>query len=249
MNVRHVIVASMIAVAVAVAAAPAHAQPAAPASSKWSAEVGLGFDNSVSGNINSSAIGTIDNKTVVITKNQYEKVYGTGLHLKFGGGYMLDETTEARATFTFQSLDADLTEMGEIGSSTLYGQYSDYQSFGLDVGLRRYHSMSPTVRAYGEATIGLGFVDKTDVTLVAPGANLTRDADDFYDQTVAFALGANVGLLVQTGKRIGVFGQLGVRWVSGMAEVDDLVGTGLDTINDKSARTTIPFLFGVRMQF
>ena len=66
-------------------------------------------------------------------------MYGTGLHLKFGGGYMIDETTEVRATFTFQSLDADLTPMGDIGvvaGST--GSTTDYQSFGLDVGFRRY---------------------------------------------------------------------------------------------------------------
>ena len=28
--------------------------------------------------------------------------------------------------------------MGDIGASRLYGQYADYQSFGLDVGFRRY---------------------------------------------------------------------------------------------------------------
>jgi hypothetical protein len=212
-------------------------------------EVGIGWDNSISGNINSSGVGTINDQVVVITKNQYEAVYGTGLHLRFGGGYMINDDSEVRATFTFQSLDADLTPMGDIGSSRLYGQYSDYQSFGLDVGLRRYGDLSQNVRAYGEGTIGLGFVDKTDVTLVAPGANLSRDANDFYDQTAAFTFGANVGLLVQTGERIGFFAQLGFRWVSGMAEIDDLEATGLNTINDKSARTTIPFIAGVRLRF
>ena len=225
------------------------AQPAAAASdSRWSVEAAIGFDNSISGNINSSAIGTIENQAVVITKNTYEDVYGTGLHLRFGGGYMLSEDTEARATFTFQSLDADLAPMGDIGISRLYGQYTDYQTFSLDLGLRRYAVLSPRVRAYGEGTIGIGFVDKTDVTLVAPSANLNRKANDFYDQTAALTLGGNVGVLVQTRPKIGVFGQFGFHWVSGMAEIDGLVGTGLETINDKSARTTIPFLVGVRFQ-
>ena len=114
------------------------AQPAPASDYRWSVEFGLGFDNSISGNINSGAVGTINNQAVVITKNRYEDVYGTGLHLRFGGGYMLDESTEVRATFTLQSVDADLTRMGDIGASSLYGQYDDYQSFGLDVGLRRY---------------------------------------------------------------------------------------------------------------
>jgi len=226
----------------------AMAQPAASTDSRWSVAAGIGFDNSISGNINSSGIGTIENQAVVITKNSYEDVYGTGLHLMFGGGYMLNDSTEAIGTFTFQSLDADLTPMGDIGISRLYGQYTDYQTLSLDLGLRRYTNLSSRVRAYGEGTIGIGFVDKTDVTLVAPTANLNRKANDFYDQTAAWTLGGNVGVLFQTSPKVGVFGQLGFHWVSGMAEIDGLVGTGLDTINDHSARTTIPFLMGVRFR-
>jgi hypothetical protein len=235
------------------AGSTAQAQSAAPpvpaTTSPWSAEFGIGWDNSISGNINSGGIGRINNQAVVITKNTYEDVYGTGLHLRFGGGYMLNDESEVRATFSFQSLDADLTSMGDIGVSRLYGQYTDYQTFGLDVGIRRYVDVSPKVRAYGEGTIGLGFVDKTDVTLVAPSANLSGKANDFYDQTAAFTLGGNAGVLVPTNERVGIFVQMGFRWVSGMAEIDDLVGTGLETINDKSARWTMPFIAGVRVRF
>ena len=230
------------------AVAQAQPSPAAKAT-PWSVEFGIGWDNSISGNINSSAIGTLNNQAVVILKNSYEDVYGTGLHLRFGGGYLFDEITEVRATFTLQSLDADLTEMGDIGSSRLYGQYQDYQSFGLDVGLRRYMDLAPAFRVYGEGTIGLAFIDETDVVLVAPGANLAQRATDFYDKTAAFTLGANTGLMVRAGPRFDVFGQLGLRWVSGMAAIDDLEGTGLETINDKSGRWTLPFLAGVRMRF
>jgi hypothetical protein len=229
------------------------AQPApAPAPARdyrWSVEFGLGFDNSISGNINSGAVGTINNQAVVITKNRYEDVYGTGLHLRFGGGYMLDGSTEVRATFTYQSVDADLTRMGDIGSSSLYGQYDDYQSFGLDVGLRRYTEVADRFYLYGEGTIGLAFIDETDVMLVAPGANLAGNATDFYDRTAAFTVAGNAGVLFETSERFGVFGQLGLRYVTGMSEVDGLAGTGLEEINDSSARWTLPFLVGVRARF
>jgi opacity protein-like surface antigen len=229
---------------------PVQAQGQSPAmDTRWSVEFAIGWDNSISGNINSSGIGTINGQPVVITKNPYEDVYGTGLHMRFGGGYLIDEITEVRATFTLQSLDADLTEMGEIGSSRLYGQYQDYQSFGLDVGLRRYFDLTTGLRAYTEATAGLAFIDETDVTLVAPGANLSGTATDFYDRTAAFTLGANAGLMVKMAERVDVFGQLGLRWVTGMAEVDSLEDTALETINDKSARWTLPFLAGVRLRF
>jgi opacity protein-like surface antigen len=225
-----------------------HAQPAA--GSPWSLEVSVGWDNGVSGNINSSGIGTLNDQVVVITPNSFEDVYGTGLHLRFGAAYALNDVTEVIGHFTFQSLDADqVAPMGDIGVSNLYGQYTDYQTFGLDVGLRRYVPLTTAIRAYGEGTVGLGFVDKTDITLVAPGANLSRDANDFYDQTAAFALGANVGLSFQTGGRIDFFGQLGLRWMSGMAQVDDLGGTGLAEINNKSSRWTLPLGGGIRFRF
>jgi len=248
-NGRDVVVGMIVAMLLGAASIAQAQTPATAPESPWSAEFGIGWDNSISGNINSSGIGRINNQAVVITKNRYEDVYGTGLQLRFGGGYMLNDASEVRATFTFQSLDADLTPMGDYGASRLYGQYSDYQAFALDVGLRRYLGMPSTVRWYGEATIGLGFVDKTDVTLVAPGANLFLDANDFYDQTAAFTLGGNAGVLFNTGARTGIFAQVGLRWVSGMSEIDDLAGTGLETINDSSARWTFPFLVGARVRF
>ena len=219
--------------------------------SAWSFDAAIGWDNGISGHINSSAIGEINNQVVVITSNTYEEVYGTGLHLKFGVAYMLsDEDTEVTGMFTFQSLDADqVLPMGDIGTSNLYGQYSDYQTFGFDVGLRRYMRLNPSVRAYGEGTIGLGFVDKTDVTLVAPGANFTGQATDFYDQSTNWALGINAGLIFQGSGRMGYYGQLGLRFNSGLSEVDDLIGTGLEEINDKSSRWTLPFVAGIRVRF
>ena len=100
-----------------------------------------------------------------------------------------------------------------------------------------------------EGLIGVGFVDKTDVTLTAPGIGFTGQATDFYDQSTAMSLGVNAGVLVDTSTRTAMFVQMGLRWVSGMADVDDLAGSGLDGINDKSSRWTIPFVVGLRVRF
>jgi hypothetical protein len=237
---------SLISLLVVGFASAAHAQaPDMP----WSAEVGIGWDNGISGNINSSAIGTLNGQTVAILKNKYEDVYGTGLHLRFGGGYMFRENTEARATFTLQSLDADLVRMGDIGASNLYGQYDDYQSFGIDFGVRQYAQVSPMIRGYGEASIGLAFVDETDLQLAAPQANFSGTATDFYDRTSAFTFGFGVGALFRVLPQADAFTQIGFRYVSGMSEVDAFQGTGLEAINDKSSRWTLPFLAGLRFRF
>ena len=257
MQTRDVIVWSVVAVMLGTAspaAAQSTDQPASvresdAATSRFSFDAAIGLDNSISGNINSSGIGRLNDQVVVILKNSYENVYGTGLHFRFGGGYMIDEISEVRVTFTLQSLDADLTPMGDIGSSRLYGQYADYQSFGLDVGFRRYVDVASKLRVYGEGTIGLAFIDETDVVLVAPTTNLAENATDFYDKTSAFTLGGNGGVLFQLADKVGVYGQLGLRYVTGMSSVDGLEGTGLETINDKSARWTVPVIAGIRVRF
>jgi hypothetical protein len=247
MNHKRVIVALAMLAALGLAPA-AQAQPSI-LDYRWSFDVGLGWDNSLSGNINSGASGKLNDQVVVVVPNSYSDVYGTGFHLRFGGGYLIDEISEVRATFTYQSLSADLTPMGDFGVSNLYGQYDKYKSFGLDVGFRRYFDMNPKVRPYLEGTFGLGFITEIDVVLSAPAANLTETATDFYDRTAAFALGGNAGVLWQVSDRVGAFGQIGLRWMSGLAEIDDLAGTGLETINDDSSRWTLPVVVGMRVRF
>ena len=246
---KHRLVFALVLAAAALSlASTAHAQSSA-LDYRWSVDVGIGWDNGISGNINSGGIGKINDQAVVVLPNSYEKVYGTGFHLRFGGGYLIDDVTEVRAMFTYQSLKADLTTMGDIGASKLYGQYDPYETFGLDGAFRRYVDVGKDFRAYAEGTLGLGFISETDVTLVAPTTNLAAHATDFYDRTAAFSLGGNAGVLWQVSPRVGVYGQLGLRWMSGMSAVDGLAGTGLETINDNSSRWTMPIVFGVRARF
>lgn len=248
---RRVTIAATSAFLLLAAATAVRAQPATTDASPWSIDFGVGWDNDISGNVNSSGIGAINGQTVVILKRTYEEVYGTGLHLRGGAGYQKPGTnTEFRASLTFQSLDADyVTPLGDIGVSKLYAQYTDYQALTLDFGVREYYPMNDTVRYYGEGYVGIGFVDKIDATLVAPSANLTTQANDFYDQSTAFSVGVNFGVMGRMNNHVSAFGQLGLRYMTGLAEVDDLVGTGLDTINDKSSRWTLPFVVGVRYGF
>ena len=248
MNCKRMCVVAVALAAWLSAAPAAQAQPSVM-DYRWSFDVGLGWDNSISGNINSGAIGTLNEQVTVILPNSYEKVYGTGFHLRFGGGYLVDEVTEVRAVFTYQSLNADLTPMGDYGVSKLYGQYDPYRSFGLDVGLRRYFDASPNVRPYIEGTGGLGFITEIDVVLAAPSSNLTERATDFYDRTAAVSFGGNAGVLWQVSERVGMYGQIGLKWMSGLSAIDDLAGTGLESINDDSSRWTMPVVVGMRVRF
>jgi hypothetical protein len=244
------LLATTIAVGFFTSPALAQSQPQAADESKFVLDLSVGLDKSINGNVNSGAIGRLQGQAAAILPQPYGDVYGTGLHFKFGGGYVLNPLSEVRAVFTLQSADANLVRLGDLGPSSLYGQYSDYVSFGLDLGYRRYVPLSNTkFRVYGEGTLGVAFIDEINVLLSAPQSNLVTDQTDFYDRTAAFTWGLNFGMLFPVASKIDLNAQVGLRHVSGLSEVDQLVGTGLEAINDDSARLTFPIVIGVRFRF
>jgi len=249
---RNLSVVGALVVAMLSLSGVAQAQTAAAASgdSPWVFDLGFGIDLNVNGNINSGAIGRLQGQATAILPNSYGEVYGAGLHFKFGGGYVLNPQSELRGIFTFQSADANLVRLGDMGASSLYGQYSDYVSLGLDLGYRRYFPIeNSSIRFFGEGTVGMAFIDEVNVVLSAPQANLVVDQTDFYDRTGAFTLGVNFGVLVPVASKVDLSAQIGLRRVSGLSEVDQLAGTGLDDINDDSSRLTFPIVIGARFRF
>jgi Outer membrane protein beta-barrel domain len=247
----HRLVTGLLGIGFVVIAGTARAQTSGQApESRFVVDIGVGVDPSINGNVNSGAIGTLQGLATAILPQSYGDVYGTGIGLHFGGGYMLNQESEFRAMFTWQSADADLVRLGDIGPSSLYAQYDDYKSFGLDVGYRRYFMTSSRgVRPFGEAMIGIAWVDGIDAQFAAPQSNVVLPTSNFYDSTAAFTWNLNVGLLMRVSDNVDVSGQIGLRHVGGLSQVDQFVGTGLQDINNDTGRLTFPIGIGVRFHF
>jgi hypothetical protein len=248
MRSRHVTICTSVLVGVLSFAARAEAQ--LTDATRWGIDFGVGIDLNVNGNVNSGAIGRLNGQATAILPGSYGDVYGAGLHFRFGAGYKLNDESEVRGVFTYQSADADLVRLGDIGPSSLYGQYSDYKTLGFDVGYRRYVALSNSkFRPYGEATIGMAYIESINVELAAPQSNVVLDNTDFYDQSAAFTWGINVGALFPIASQVDFNVQMGLRHVGALAEVDQFVGTGLESINNDSARLTWPIVVGARIRF
>lgn len=217
---------------------------------RWSGEVSVGWDNSISGNVHSAGIGVVNGVPTVIEERSYDDVYGTGVQWRFGLGYMLDDRQQVRGTFTIQNVSADAIQVGTLGASPLFATFDDYSSFALDAGYR-YHfdTKYPKLRPYAGATLGIAVIDEIDAFFAAPSIGLTLDATDFYDGTAAFTFGLEGGALYAINDRFDVEANLGFRYVSGLADIDGLQGTGLEEINDDSGRWTLPFMVGFRVKF
>jgi hypothetical protein len=218
--------------------------------SDWSVDASVGWDIGLSGSVLAPALGSIDGRPVVIDRQKFNDVYGTGIFWQFGVGYALNEYDEVRGTFTYQRSSADLRRVGTISNAPLVATFDTYQVVGLDVGIRRYFDTDVRkLRPFVGASLGLAVIPEIDGQFAAPDLGLTLDATDFYDGTAAFTFGVNGGALYRLGERVDAVGQLGFRFTSGLKEVDQLIGNGLEAINDDSSRWALPFTVGIRYRF
>lgn len=250
MRIRILVAGSAVVAVLGIGAADARAQAQTTDESPWSAEAAIGIDPSINGLINSGAIGELQGVATAILPNSYGDVYGTGVQLRFGGGYRLDDMSEVRGVFIYQSADADLVRLGDIGPSSLYAQFSDYKALSLDFGYRRY--LTPRERdwrVYAEGTLGVAFVDQINALLAAPQANIIFNQTDFYDATAAFTWSVSGGVLFRVAQQVDLSAQIGLRHVGGLSDIDQFQGTGLSNINNDTARLTFPVVVGVRFRF
>jgi hypothetical protein len=244
---RPFLIRAVVACALLLGASTARAQ-GQTAENPWAIDIGVGISPSVKGNINSGVIGTFQGQTVAVVPHTYSDVYGNSIDWHFGGGYALNADSEIHGAFIYQSTAANLVRLGDFGPSSLYGQFSDYKSWALDVGYRRYLPLGRS-RLYAEGTIGIADIQRINVTFAAPQSNLITENGDFYDGTAAFTWSVGVGVLFPIAKQVDFNGQIGLRHVGGLADVDQFVGTSLAAINNDSARLSFPIIIGVRYRF
>jgi long-subunit fatty acid transport protein len=223
---------------------------AQPSQSPWSGEVSVGWDIGLSGDFLAAGIGTLNNVPVVFQSQPFDQVYGNGVSWQFGAGYMLDDLNEVRAQYSYQRVGADAVNLGTAGNNDLVATFDDYHAHSLEAGGRHYFAQrSERMRPYGGASIGVSIISEIDGVLASPQAGLARYATDLYDGTAAFTLGVNGGVLYAISDRFDVNGQIGFRYNSGLSKIDAFAGTGLEDVNDKSSRWTMPIMFGVRVKF
>ena len=230
---------------------PASARAQTPfQNTPWSVEVTVGWDFPVSGNILSAAIGRVFDQPTIIDAQSYGDVHGTGVAYKFGAGYMLDDRNEVRGSFAFQSVSADLRQIGTTANVPLYCDVRPVQVDRLQGGYRRYFAdRSERLRPFGGVNLGIAVVREIDADLAAPDIDKTLNATDFYDRTGALTFGFSGGVLYAITDRVDVKGELGFHHTSGLSQIDGLEGTGLEKVNDNSGRWTLPFTVGARVRF
>jgi hypothetical protein len=218
--------------------------------SSWNVEGAIGWDIGLSGDFLAASIGTLEGLPTIIEAQSFGDVFGNGIQFQFSAGYMVDEINEVRGQFSYQRVGADVTPLGTIGGTELVGTFDDYKAWTIEAAYRHYFAKRrEKLRPYGGGTLGVAIINEIDGAFAAPQAGITRLATDFYDGTAALSFGVNGGVLYALTPQLDLNGQVGFRYNSGLSKVDAFNGTGLEGINDKSARWTMPISVGLRYNF
>ncbi|MCA1583313.1 MAG: porin family protein [Acidobacteria bacterium] len=229
-------------------AASAYAQTAP--TTPWSVDVGIGWENSLTGNAISSGVGRLANRAVVIEEQTWDDVYGTAVLFRIGVGYELGDRTEARANFRYHSKDTEALQIGNLGGSPLFAELDSYKAWALEGGYRSYFAEgSETWRPYAEGTVGFARISEIQASLAAPALAIVLSDADFFDSSTAFTFAVAGGVLYNFTDRFAADVRLGFRYIGGLNEADGLQAGGLENIDDDTSRWTLPLTVGARVRF
>lgn len=223
---------------------PAHAQ----SDTAWSVSFDLGSQIAVAGDAHGGGTGSVLNLPTSVTAKSYGDVFGPGFFWQAALGYKVQPSSEVRVTASVTNNGADRLQVGTVANLALNAQFHDYQAFMMDVGYRQYFRASG-LRPFVGATVGFTRVSAIDATLTVPAANVTLRDVPFYDDSTVPSFGVGGGVQMDLTRTLAFQVGADLRWHGALGQNEGLAGTGLQTINDDSARWAMPITAGVTVRF
>lgn len=156
---------------------------------RWNVEGGYGQEFLTGGNAVQSAPNGLS--LPVPNKLTMKDTYEVGQRLDLGVSYALNPNRKVILNGYRSEFEGERQHFATQGTSTLTGQFSDYESYGLEAGLRQYAlpirmPLINSVRPYVEARAGVAKVDDvtiTDLTATSITGAVTNQTGSFgvYD--------------------------------------------------------------------
>ena len=133
--------------------------------SLWNMEGGIGTEFMVGGDAITGDEAHPNNfPTTTINNVSMNDAYNPGYRAELGGSYALSPNRKLTAHGFYAQADGNDVAWGTQGANTLRGTMSDYQSYGIEAGLRQYFQPTrmpfvKSVRPYVEGKLGVAHLD------------------------------------------------------------------------------------------
>ncbi len=223
--------------------------------SRWNLEGAVGPEFFLGGDAITDDINAIDN--VFANETSLNDAFDEGMRYELGGSYALNPNRKVTVMGSYAEADGDNVSLGTINGDALTGQFSDYQRYGVEVGLRQYFTPTPapvfgSVRPYVEGKVGAAHVD--DIVLTNAqlgGAAYNGGTVRMYESGWVPTAAGMVGVEAPVFKRATLALETGIRY-TGVMESDtrDLgPGVPLAGTNNGMESWTVPVQLRGRYRF
>jgi hypothetical protein len=236
--------------AAALALSATLATPAWAQSKKWSVSFDLGADVALSGNVHDAGTGTVLGLPTTVEARTYGDIYGSPFTWAAGLGYRVTPNMEIRGRFFRTAGASETVQVGNVATLPLFADFDDYVAMGFDGGVRAFlGSADAKVQPFVGASAGMLMTDEINSTFSVPAASVVLSNVPMLGESTVFTFAASAGLFIPMGQSFALQGGVDFRWHDNLDPVDGLAGTGLEPINDKTSRWSMPVTIGVVIRF
>jgi hypothetical protein len=217
----------------------------------WSVSVMFGVDNQFSGKMITAGSGIVQDTSIELDETSFDDVYGRMGLFRATVGYRVTPRSEVIGSLVISRSSSESVIVGRAGieAGPVAASFDDYNYWGIEVGQRFYFTrvrFTPFLGYY----VGINRFDAINADFTALAAVPPIDIQDgqFFDSAWAFSFAPIGGVLVGLGP-FEVIGQVDLRYMGGLSDVDPLSEAGLRDVNSESSRWSFPITVGGRFRF
>jgi len=216
---------------------------------RWSVSLQGGTDIELSGNVHDGGSGTVLALPTTVGARSYRDVYNPSFRGQASIGYGIGPRSEVFVRGSYYKMSADTLQVGTVAGLVLNADFADYKEWGSELGYRYYFKADQPFKPYLAAVAGLRFVSELPSTFSVPAAGVVLNDVPFYDSSTVGVFGADLGFSYDVSPSVGLGIEAGLRYQTGMSDLEGLLGTGLENINDVGSRWSVPVLATVTFRF
>lgn len=228
---------------------------------RWNIEAAVGPTFNVGGDF-ITGDEAHPNSNVAVNNISFSEAYNEGIRGELGGSYALSPNRKVTGNVFYEHAESEgVLDLGVIGGTTdprsLTGEFSDYQSYGAEIGLRQYFAprrfggIIGNIRPYVEGKIGATHLDDISLQGATVGTNpLAADIPFYRSGWVGSAAGL-AGVETPIARHTTLALESGVRYTQGPRTDTTVLSAGspLAGINNGGGRVSIPFMLRGRYRF
>ena len=216
---------------------------------RWSVSLQGGTDIELSGNVHDGGSGTVLALPTTVGARSYRDVYNPSFRGQASIGYGIGPRSEVFLRGSYYKMSADTLQVGTVAGLVLNADFADYKEWGTELGYRYYFKADQPFKPYLAAVAGLRFVSELPATFSVPAASVVLIDVPFYDSSTVGVFGADLGFSYDVSPSVALGIEAGLRYQTGLSDLEGLLGTGLENINDVGSRWSVPVLATVTFRF